>query len=1019
MWTQHIMMCLGAAAMAAGMAPRNAAEWWAQPAVPIQVARAAQGRTCPWERTGPFDVKPAPTPDRVRKCPGIPNKVGMQTGAFAGEKTQGLPLARLVDEQGHKRIAGEDGTFHNKARKITGGVRLTMPKLHLLPRHMLWLLAQRLMLETWTSSTATALPDVYKQIFIDEKCFPEMIESFRRTAMDELLVLEQECKSADDSIYLSIVPPHLHPVLQYGNRRRAVTAVWRICRRMGWPDVELATAIAKGFEADDAFKEGKGLAEANVAVDEHKPDWLDFLSTPPMTDNMRKPNAWNDEILGKLEIEVEKLLEAGRLVECKPEDIRVPCGKLFPKVEWKEASQTEKVRVLSDERFRNSHLQCAYSLKLVGARQHVEWLGAALAPPGEECTRKVPTSQSRRDLWRQCQYELKMVMDAQDFSDEKTMADSIAGTDGPRIVAAHIRKAMKWVNRKKFLKKKADQWASHSDAVCSAHGPTADSTTLGALLPDHPLAQDPADPRAEFGRASCSPELGTRDFQSAYYLVGIRNPDTSPVCFWSVKDQKWRFAKSSVLNMGGAFSVPSWGRISNFMSAASAALLKVCAPIYIDDTALISQRRTMESADEAYMVLARVCGIVMSEKKEANQKSTETNKVRLLGLDYTWKRPLALRNASDARTAQEPTVIHVTVPESTLAKTRDAAQEVLRGLNKHDKESLVKHKTIQKLVGGANFAACAAGSRSGGELLRPMYKWLQPEFFEAKIRCENERTNLRHAVKGICCLLDNPRPIIIRSDRDREMFVLVTDASGRDMNDETGLLSEPWLGALLFTPDGDVHVTKRSAHDEPLSDNIAILEAKAVQMGFATWAPLLKDKDVLCYCDNQNAAYAFVKIGSKNAHITKIAVDVCTWAYINNTNTFFQYIRTDLNPADSLTRENWEELQELLPDDAVWTPFHDAREDAEVLRDGLRNDDSARTIRAQTNLRRSVWRDRGLCTCPEAGTTEWSGYCGTCGKLQQRINGHVYDLPRKTGSSGAHGRKRNARSKNNREENTG
>ena len=231
-----------------------------------------------------------------------------------------------------------------------------------------------------------------------------------------------------------------------------------------------------------------------------------------------------------------------------------------------------------------------------------------------------------------------------------------------------------------------------------------------------------------------------------------------------------------------------------------------------------------------------------------------------------------------------------------------SAQEVLRGLNKHDKNSLVKHKTIQKLVGGANFAACAAGSRSGGELLRPMYKWLQPEFFEAKIRCENERTNLRHAVKGICCLLDNPRPIVIRSDRDREIFVLVTDASGRDMNDETGLLSEPWLGALLFTPDGDVHVTKRSAHDEPLSDNIAILEAKAVQMGFATWAPLLKDKDVLCYCDNQNAAYAFVKIGSKNAHITKVAVDVCTWAYINNTNTFFQYIRTDLNPADSLSR---------------------------------------------------------------------------------------------------------------------
>ena len=35
-------------------------------------------------------AKPAPPPDRERKCPGIPNKMGMQTGAFAGEKREGL-----------------------------------------------------------------------------------------------------------------------------------------------------------------------------------------------------------------------------------------------------------------------------------------------------------------------------------------------------------------------------------------------------------------------------------------------------------------------------------------------------------------------------------------------------------------------------------------------------------------------------------------------------------------------------------------------------------------------------------------------------------------------------------------------------------------------------------------------------------------------------------------------------------------------------------------------------------------
>lgn len=228
-------------------------------------------------------------------------------------------------------------------------------------------------------------------------------------------------------------------------------------------------------------------------------------------------------------------------------------------------------------------------------------------------------------------------------------------------------------------------------------------------------------------------------------------------------------------------------------------------------------------------------------------------------------------------------------------------------------------------------------------------------------------------------MLDNPRPIAIRSDRDREIFVLVTDASGRDMNDGTGLLSVPWLGALLFTPDGDVHVTKRSAQGEPLSDNIATLEAKAVQMGFATWADLLKDKDALCYTDNQNAAYAFVKIGSKNADITKTAVDVCTWAYINNTNTFFQYIRTDLNPADSLTRENWEELQEILPEDAAWTPFHSARDDAAALRAVLREGGSKEAARNAVNTHKGVWHARGLCTCGNTWVEDDVAECRTCG----------------------------------------
>ena len=45
-WAKHMFVWCAAATTAAAAKPRNAAEWWAQPAVPIQAARAAhQGRT--------------------------------------------------------------------------------------------------------------------------------------------------------------------------------------------------------------------------------------------------------------------------------------------------------------------------------------------------------------------------------------------------------------------------------------------------------------------------------------------------------------------------------------------------------------------------------------------------------------------------------------------------------------------------------------------------------------------------------------------------------------------------------------------------------------------------------------------------------------------------------------------------------------------------------------------------------------------------------------------------------------
>ena len=78
-----IMMFL-AAALVSAVRPRNAAEWWAQNPSTIHEARRAQGRTCPWTPTGPFD-ETAPSPARAEVGLARPNKMGL-AAAPVGEK---------------------------------------------------------------------------------------------------------------------------------------------------------------------------------------------------------------------------------------------------------------------------------------------------------------------------------------------------------------------------------------------------------------------------------------------------------------------------------------------------------------------------------------------------------------------------------------------------------------------------------------------------------------------------------------------------------------------------------------------------------------------------------------------------------------------------------------------------------------------------------------------------------------------------------------------------------------------
>ena len=71
--------------------------------------------------------------------------------------------------------------------------------------------------------------------------------------------------------------------------------------------------------------------------------------------------------------------------------------------------------------------------------------------------------------------------------------------------------------------------------------------------------------------------IGLRDWSKAYYMVGVRDPEDSPVAAWDPTRNRHRLWISSVLNMGNKFSVQSWCRVAELTMCICARLGKTAA----------------------------------------------------------------------------------------------------------------------------------------------------------------------------------------------------------------------------------------------------------------------------------------------------------------------------------------------------------------------------------------------------------------------------------------------------------
>ena len=793
--------------------------------------------------------------------------LGENEASFSGPVANPKSPILNMDLPASKRRRS-DGMTVEPARSVAKS-RAKPIRQRFLPRQMLYLLAQRIAREEFKAHNGAPLHDIWKDFIWDEKLFPDMVNQLRASAVEKLKRFEEEFKDADEKLYEDMVPDHLRSVLSSEQRRNA-GMFKRMIEEMEWPDENLWRDIVGGFQSQGVYENGQGLSEDPKYKEAlgSLEDWLNkeikLPACPPTFGT-------TDELQLLADTIDDELIQTEKIVEIEPEELLVNPARAFPKIEHK-ANGRVKCRILIDERGVNSYRETRFKAKLNGSRHHTAILEAFVAPPGGEEVGWVPAHQSRRDLWKQCVDELGR-LEKEDTT-----------TDAKRILA-EIRKTMKLVHQPKFMYGKYRKWIQESNLPVFSSKNISSNAGTGTLNDQLPLK----------GEAEHA-QMATKDWSGAYFQVGVRGPELNPITWWDPKRGKWRYALAKILNMGSKFSVPPWCRVANFTEAAAAWYGHLVAPIYIDDAAIFGLSRTIKSGVLLYETLSRVLGLELSGKADANQESLVTNEVRLLGLIYSFDRTAG--------------TITVSIPEDTRKRVHDTGDKILDGIA--DKK--IVRKDIEKFVGGLTFVACASGTRAGMELIRPLHEWATEESFEILVTKRKRREGLKLVVKALLRLLEHPMPMVIGQRSIRQLNLLVTDASGCDQEGDV-----PELGAMLWTPEGNVYVTRMECPSE-CDTNIAVLEARAVAMGLATWRTLIEGSDVLVYLDNQNAAYSFVRAGGKAIKTARITTDTALWGYETSTRLFYQYIRTDLNPADALTRQSWKDLEEFLPPGSVWAP---------------------------------------------------------------------------------------------------
>ena len=650
----------------------------------------------------------------------------------------------------------------------------------------------------------------------------------------------------DERIFDVAVPAHVVKVLSSSatepkGHPRNVCLFHKLIELMNHIDKDLALEMAQGFRTI-----GRGdvtglwpLREGGVP--DH--DVSDFFNTA-IRFRQGSPGL-DDELLDFVISEIEADVKLGRYAEIRKEQLRCPFMTAFG------VRQKNKIRVIVDERLKNSFSSLPEKVRLKGSNYLLEAIRAFCCDDGQEANINVHP-QRAKEAWK------SVVEELQNFKDLKVKCEG--QTPSLDELGRKISEAI--------LRKNA-------------------GLSMGRTLSGNP------------------PAAFLRDFKKAYHMMGIATPEYNPVGAFDRKADTWRYFTPFNLTMGNTHSVTNWCRVAEFCEAAYAYFADALSFVYIDDaTILAASPELMSMQMELVDKVNRSLGLDVSDKPEARQDSESNDWMMILGLEYRFG-----KNETTLR-----------VPEKKKKAIDSTCLELIQTLNAPG--GRIDVKDIQKVVGTLVWALFSSHERSGAAILHGLYPFAFEDGFNKRIKKKREKDGLRrtlHLVRQTVKEMDDI--VVTRETAVRRSVHVFTDASS-----DGGPNGEAALGVLVIDDYGNLHCTSLPVTCE----RIDILELRAVLLALETFTPVLNKKHINLHIDNAGDLFSLIRGSHRSGRGTAIIHKSLRLLVEMGSTVFFDYVKSELNPADAYTRTLKEDRVDKWLKPKRWTPK--AAANAEITR---------------------------------------------------------------------------------------